>query len=114
VSETELREKGLYAPSISKKKGGEIMSQDIMCKGVENADRACYTYTNEELFFALKNLAEKLGRTPRKKEVDSSDECPSSGVYYLRFGTLTNAIRLAGLKPNRITKAEAMFGDSPY
>ena len=74
----------------------------------EKSYKACYTYTDEEILIALKNLAGKLGRTPRAREVDLSEECPSTWVYYSRFGTLTNAIRLVGLKPNKITKAEAM------
>ncbi len=68
---------------------------------IKKYDKACYTYTNEEILLALKNLAKKLGRTPKKEDVDLSEACPSTGVYYSRFGTLTNAIRLAGLKPSQ-------------
>jgi hypothetical protein len=75
---------------------------------MNQTERACYTYTDEECLTALKNLAERLGRTPRRRDVDTCRECPCTWVYAQRFGSYTNAIKVLGLKPNRITRKEAL------
>lgn len=67
-------------------------------------DRAMFIYTNKELLDHLTELSNKLGRTPTRQEVEKRG--PSAWVYYKRFGSYVNAVRMAGLKPNRLTRKE--------
>lgn len=71
-------------------------------------EKACFTYANRDLIEGIKSLARKLGRTPLRREIDADGACPSTWVYYKRFGSLRRAYLKAGLKPSKITKAEAM------
>ncbi len=57
-------------------------------------------YTDEELLNSLRELGKKLDRTPTSKDVISASP-PSHTLYYKHFGSLRNAQRLAGFKPNR-------------
>lgn len=54
-----------------------------------------------ELIVALQWLAVQLGRTPRA--VDINERLPySHGTYYSKFGSLTAAQEIAGLRPNEV------------
>lgn len=57
-------------------------------------------YSRKELLQALRELSEKLGRTPKKKDLRKNDASPSPTPYYREFGSLTDAVRAAGLDPN--------------
>jgi Homing endonuclease associated repeat len=53
--------------------------------------------TKEELLGCLRELGEKLGRTPTAKDVDANRGIvPSKSLYWHTFGSLTNALREAG------------------
>ncbi|MBT7903586.1 hypothetical protein HN587_07015 [Candidatus Woesearchaeota archaeon] len=55
-------------------------------------------YSNNELLDILKQVSEKLGRTPKVNEFDKLDESyPKSILYHRRFGSWNNAIKKAGL-----------------
>lgn len=55
----------------------------------------------DALILHLKQLAEQLGRTPTKLEIDAANKF-TSNQYYSNFGSLRQAQQLAGLKPNPI------------
>ncbi|HEX3455407.1 MAG TPA: hypothetical protein VHS03_12340 [Gaiellaceae bacterium] len=53
--------------------------------------------TKEELLQCLRELGEKIGRTPTAKDVDQHRGLvPSKSLYWHTFGSLTNALREAG------------------
>jgi Homing endonuclease associated repeat len=53
--------------------------------------------TKEELLRCLRELGERLGRTPTAKDVDANRGIvPSKSLYWHTFGSLTNALREAG------------------
>ncbi len=53
--------------------------------------------TKEELLRCLRELGERLGRTPSAKDVDANRGLvPSKSLYWHTFGSLTNALREAG------------------
>ena len=53
--------------------------------------------TREELLTLLRQLGERLGRTPTAKDLDASRRSmPSKSLYWHTFGSLTNALREAG------------------
>ena len=53
--------------------------------------------TKEELLRCLRELGERLGRTPTARDVDANRGLgPSKSLYWHTFGSLTNALREAG------------------
>jgi hypothetical protein len=53
--------------------------------------------TKEELLQCLRELGERIGRTPTAKDVDEHRGLvPSKSLYWHTFGSLTNALREAG------------------
>ncbi len=53
--------------------------------------------TKEELLGQLRELGERLGRTPTAKDLDElRGAMPSKSLYWHTFGSLTNALREAG------------------
>jgi Homing endonuclease associated repeat len=53
--------------------------------------------TRAELLQLLRQLGERLGRTPTAKDLDASRRSmPSKSLYWHTFGSLTNALREAG------------------
>jgi Homing endonuclease associated repeat len=53
--------------------------------------------TKEELLRCLRELGDRLGRTPTAKDVDANRGLvPSKSLYWHTFGSLTNALREAG------------------
>jgi len=53
--------------------------------------------TKEELLRCLRELGERLDRTPTAKDVDANRGLvPSKSLYWHTFGSLTNALREAG------------------
>jgi hypothetical protein len=53
--------------------------------------------TKEELLGCLRELGERIGRTPTAKDVDTHRGIvPSKSLYWHTFGSLTNALREAG------------------
>ena len=66
-----------------------------------------YTYTDHELIEALRVLAKRLGHTPKRRDLGKTPGLPSEWVYYERWGSFVTALRAAGLKPNRLNRADA-------
>ncbi|WP_222114931.1 homing endonuclease associated repeat-containing protein [Haloferax prahovense] len=56
------------------------------------------TYTENELLNDLRQLAESLGRVPRKKDMNEYGE-HGARTYQLRFGSWSDAVRQAGFEP---------------
>jgi hypothetical protein len=53
--------------------------------------------TKEELLGCLRELGERIGRTPTARDVDAHRGLvPSKSLYWHTFGSLTNALREAG------------------
>ncbi|HEV3479276.1 MAG TPA: hypothetical protein VG144_07485 [Gaiellaceae bacterium] len=53
--------------------------------------------TREELLRQLRELGERLGRTPMSRDLDDHrGSMPSKSLYWHTFGSLTNALREAG------------------
>jgi hypothetical protein len=53
--------------------------------------------TKEELLRCLRELGQRIGRTPTAKDVDAHRGLvPSKSLYWHTFGSLTNALREAG------------------
>lgn len=66
--------------------------------------------TREELLSALRELGEDLGRRPTTKDVEQArGRVPSRGVYAKAFGSMREALRLAGFdsptKDERLARA---------
>jgi len=64
-------------------------------------------YTEGELLEHLRELADELGSTPSKQEINEADGA-SERTYEHRFGSLREAQQKAGLEPN------ARGGDQEY
>src|ERR1700730_1236530 len=53
--------------------------------------------TKEELLRCLRELGERIGRTPTAKDIDANRGLvPSKSLYWHTFGSFTNALREAG------------------
>src|SRR3954465_10396086 len=53
--------------------------------------------TRDELLALLRQLGERLGRTPTARDLDATRRSmPSKSLYWHTFGSLTNALREAG------------------
>ena len=53
--------------------------------------------SNDELLLALRNLGEELGRRPTTRDMEEArGRVPSRGVYVKAFGSMREALRLAG------------------
>lgn len=57
-------------------------------------------YSKEYLLNVLKSLATQLKRTPLSDDLNKNKDLPSPKVYYVKFGSWNNALRIAGLKLN--------------
>jgi hypothetical protein len=72
----------------------------------KNAEKGYKWYNEEEMILQLKELGEKLGRTPKYDELVING-LPSQKTYERRFDGYRNACELAGLETN-----SNMFGRS--
>ena len=63
-------------------------------------------FSNEKMIQSLRDLAEKLGKTPSRIDIDSDPDTPQSHTYVSHFGTWNRALELAGLTPNRSGRAK--------
>lgn len=82
--------------------------------------------SDEYLIRKLKELADRLGKTPTDHDIREATDFPSTKVYQKRFGSWNNALRLAELELNtefNITKEDMIHrareyfelnGRSPY
>lgn len=55
--------------------------------------------TDEEMLEDLLMIADEVGRAPIADDLIGRDGVCGKGTYNLRFGTWTNALKLAGIKP---------------
>lgn len=65
-------------------------------------------YTNEELLNCLREFEKKNGRIPVDDEFSSNFEYPSVWNYHERFGSWSNALKLAGLHAYMLTDDELL------
>jgi hypothetical protein len=56
-------------------------------------------WTDAGMLQALRLYAERLGRTPIRREVGPSVGCPHATSYITRFGSWQRAVKRAGLTP---------------
>lgn len=75
----------------------ETWNNAIEAAGLEPRTRSTASYTDEELIYYLKDLAERLGRTPVDGDIRLDTHTPSASTYRKRFGSLRAACRLAGI-----------------
>lgn len=61
-------------------------------------------FDDERLLADLRTVAEILGKTPSKEEMNNFPLCASVRAYQAHFGSWNNAIVKAGLKPNCVMK----------
>ena len=66
---------------------------------IERAKSRFLRHTDDELLEMLKVKARELGRAPMRLEIDDDPNMPDSRVYARRFGSYTDALRLAGIRP---------------
>ncbi len=66
-------------------------------KIVDNVKIKTTTYTDNELLFALKQFYSENKRNPTQQDFIKNDKYPNYGTYHIRFGSWTNALKLAGL-----------------
>ncbi|MBU4373433.1 MAG: hypothetical protein KJ714_03125 [Euryarchaeota archaeon] len=59
-------------------------------------------YTKNELIVSLQNKAKELGRTPTCRDIEDDAQMPSLYPYYIIFGSIPNALKQAGMMPNRV------------
>ena len=59
-------------------------------------------YTDEQLLQLLHDFKEKYGRVPSSTDIDKEEGYPRGGIYTYRFGSFQNALKLAGLKREKI------------
>lgn len=55
--------------------------------------------TDEELFEHLIRMNTSLRRLPTSRDINADETAPSASLYLQRFGSLPDALRLAGLAP---------------
>lgn len=61
--------------------------------------RGCQKWwTEEEIFESLRQLANRLGRTPTYREINNQNGCPAESALRMRFGSTRVALELAGLE----------------
>lgn len=58
-------------------------------------------YTDSDLIEILQMLAQELDRTPTANDLQGNEELPSKRTFYIRFGSWSEALLMAGLTPTR-------------
>lgn len=59
-----------------------------------------YNYSKEYLLNTLKSLSISFKRSPFIKDLENDESLPSPKVYFKKFNSWNNALKLAGLKIN--------------
>jgi len=106
--ENEILQK--YYPSLSNKTIQNLYLSNrslsaIMCQAANlglKKEKTNTQFSKEELICALRQLAEKLGRTPTLTDISISEETPSPMTYYRYLGSYENACVIANLPINHI------------
>ncbi|NMB10988.1 MAG: HNH endonuclease [Firmicutes bacterium] len=63
-------------------------------------------YTTEELLMMLRDFYHRYGRIPRTTDFAGQGR-PSNRTFYLRFGSWSNALRLAGICPDKLCNLDS-------
>lgn len=69
----------------------------VMLAGLTPARRG--PYTEEELIDYLRDLGDRLGRRPSPDDISRTRGAPSRRTFQVRFGSWTNALKMAGFTP---------------
>lgn len=93
-TQEEMGEYGAYTPQLYHNKFGS-WTDALAVLGM----RPRGEYDKVDLFSELQRLAEELGRTPRKRDMDSHGQY-SAYAYSNRFGSWNEALERAGFEPN--------------
>lgn len=93
----EMRAQGAYSVDVYANRFG---SWHAALERAELSERSRHQLSDEELLSALRSLAEELGETPSKSQMQSQG-AHSPSVYETRFGSWNEAIRAGGLEPNQ-------------
>jgi len=72
----------------------------LKAKGYSSPKRGVPKINDQMLLKHLKDLSTRLGRTPGINDIMQASSF-SHSTYYSHFGSLVNAQKLAGLKPNK-------------
>ena len=64
-------------------------------------------YSDEELIVALKKKAAKLGRTPKREDIEHASDMPCAFTFREHFGNWNRALEAAGLPLNRKKKSNS-------
>ena len=70
----------------------------LRAAGIDTSGRVRHHYSKEKLILLLQEKAKKTGRRPRMCDIEDDPEMPSFRAYRTAFGTLTEALEVAGLK----------------
>jgi len=70
-----------------------------------------YKIQSDTLLQQMREFAEEIGHTPSQTEMKAKGP-HSAQVYHNRFGTYGEAVRAAGLEPNRYTESVTVAGSS--
>lgn len=88
--------KHFYSKHSKAKYHSRSCAAQVNCpKGMKRSN----TYSDEELLQALVDAAQKLGRTPSRRDLKDL-ECADAETYRARFESYNNAVVAAGLEPN--------------
>jgi hypothetical protein len=85
--------KGLPDPSTYQKRFGGV-NKAASLAGVPSVSH--YNFSDEELLSKLKDLYEKLGKTPSREDLEEHN-LPTDATYRARFGSLTTAYKHIGV-----------------
>ncbi|MFQ6009734.1 MAG: homing endonuclease associated repeat-containing protein [Candidatus Aenigmatarchaeota archaeon] len=72
-------------------------------------NRASGKYTRDELIKALRKKAKDMGKTPTIKDMNTDKDMPSATTYSSWFGSYTEALEAAGLRPRKKNKEKDPF-----
>jgi predicted metal-dependent hydrolase len=97
---TDIKEQGNVCAEVYTKRFGSLGKAQKAAGLVPNKRGATKKYTDEYLLNYLKELAVKLGRAPYIKDIIKAGEV-SCFSYVSHFGLFSNAVKAAGLVPNK-------------
>jgi hypothetical protein len=90
---------GLPSHSTIKARTGKSYNEYLTSLGIPLNKKSTPHKTDEEMLEDITALAEELGRTPFASDLSGRTGVCGKGTYSARFGSWTNAVKAAGLKP---------------
>lgn len=106
-SQNDMESKGVYSKGPYDREFGS-WSKALKTIGVESGRARPFKLTEKELLDALLDLAEELGKTPTKQEMNECGEFPDA-TYWRRFGSWNEALEEAGLELNYGANGESVI-----